>query len=33
MKFEKRVVQNKMNYVKNVIKDIKEGKANPPEDL
>jgi len=33
MKFEKRVVQNKMNYVKNVIKDIKEGRANPPEDL
>ena len=33
MKFEKRVVQNKMNNVKNIIKDIKEGKANPDEDL
>ena len=33
MNLEKRLIQNKMNYVKNVIKDIKEGKAKPPEDL
>ena len=33
MRVEKRIVQNKMNYVKSVINDIKEGKAKPPEDL
>ena len=33
MKLEKRLVQNKMNYVKSVIKDIKDGTAKPPEDL
>ena len=33
MRLEKRLVQNKMNYVKNVINDIKQGKAKPPEDL
>ena len=33
MKLERRLVLNKMNYVKSVIKDIKEGKAKPPEDL
>ena len=33
MKLEKRIVQNKMNYIKSVINDIKEGKAKPPEDL
>ena len=33
MKLEKRLVENKMKYVNSVIKDIQEGKANPPEDL
>ena len=33
MKLEKRLIQNKMNYVKSVIKDIKDGVAKPPEDL
>ena len=33
MKIEKRLIQNKMNYVNSVIQDIKEGKAKPPEDL
>ena len=33
MKLEQRLIQNKMNYVKTVIKDIKDGVANPPEDL
>lgn len=33
MKLEKRIVQNKINYVRSVIKDIQDGKAKPPEDL
>ena len=33
MKLEKRLVKNKINYVKSVIKDIQDGKAKPPEDL
>ena len=33
MRIERVVVQNKINYVNDVINDIKEGKANPPEDL
>ena len=33
MKLEKRLVQNKMNYVKSIINDIKDGRAKPPEDL
>ena len=33
MKLEKRLIQNKINYIKKVIKDIQEGKNDPLEDL
>ena len=33
MKIEKILLKNKMNYVKSVIKDIKDGIANPPDEL
>ena len=33
MKIEKLVVQKKLEYVNNVINDIKTGVATPPDDL